>query len=69
MTTRHTAPKSSRSVPASALKKDNRLDISDFSIGDKITHDQYGLGTVVDTQDKGRNSIITVDFGLTASNA
>ncbi|WEV73080.1 UvrD-helicase domain-containing protein [Bifidobacterium sp. ESL0790] len=63
VTTRHTAPKSSRSVPASALKKDNRLDISDFSIGDKITHDQYGLGTVVDTQDKGRNSIITVDFG------
>lgn len=64
VTTRHTAPKSaSRSVPASALKKDNKLDISDFNIGDKITHDQYGLGTVVDTQDKGRNSIITVDFG------
>ncbi|WEV42554.1 UvrD-helicase domain-containing protein [Bifidobacterium sp. ESL0682] len=64
VTTRRTAPKSaSRSVPASALKKDNKLDISDFNIGDKITHDQYGLGTVVDTQDKGRNSIITVDFG------
>lgn len=65
VTTRRTAPKASasRSVPASSLKKDNKLDISDFSIGDKITHDQYGLGTVVDTQDKGRNSIITVDFG------
>ena len=24
---------------------------------------KYGLGTVVDTQDKGRNSVITVDFG------
>ncbi|MDF7665163.1 UvrD-helicase domain-containing protein [Bifidobacterium sp. ESL0745] len=64
VTTRHTSPKSaSRAVPASSLKKDNKLDISDFKIGDKITHDQYGLGTVVDTQDKGRNSIITVDFG------
>ncbi|WP_280925247.1 UvrD-helicase domain-containing protein [Bifidobacterium sp. ESL0763] len=64
VTTRRTAPKSSsRSVPASSLKKDNKLSIADFAIGDKITHDQYGLGTVVDTQDKGRNSIITVDFG------
>ncbi|WP_137656043.1 UvrD-helicase domain-containing protein [Bifidobacterium moukalabense] len=66
VTTRHTKPKAldkPKTAPASALSKDNNLDISDFHIGDRITHDQYGLGTIVDTQDKGRNSIITVDFG------
>ena len=66
VTTRHTQPKAldkPRTTPASALSKDNNLNIEDFHIGDKITHDQYGLGTIVDTQDKGRNSVITVDFG------
>jgi DNA helicase II / ATP-dependent DNA helicase PcrA len=66
VTTRHTKPKAldkPKTAPASALSKDNNLDIADFHIGDRITHDQYGLGTIVDTQDKGRNSVITVDFG------
>ena len=66
VTTRHTKPKAldkPRATPASALSKDNNLNIEDFHIGDKITHDQYGLGTIVDTQDKGRNSVIIVDFG------
>ena len=65
VTTRRTAPKSSLSSakPASSLSKDNNLNIADFHAGDKVTHDQYGLGTVVDAQDKGRNSVITVDFG------
>ena len=39
------------------------MNIADFKVGDKITHDKYGLGTVLETQDKGRNSVITVDFG------
>ncbi|KAB7791225.1 ATP-dependent helicase [Bifidobacterium leontopitheci] len=67
VTTRHTSPKSTGSkgsaVPASSLAKDNKLDIADFHAGDLITHDQYGLGTVLETQDKGRNSVITVNFG------
>ena len=46
-----------------ALKKDNGLNISDFAVGDHITHDQYGLGKVVELQDRGRNSVITIDFG------
>lgn len=49
--------------PASSIDKDNHLNIADFQRGDKVTHDKFGLGTVVDTQDKGKNSIITVDFG------
>ncbi len=48
---------------SSVVDKDNNLNIQDFQVGDKITHDTYGLGTVIATQDKGRNSIITVDFG------
>lgn len=64
VTTRRIAPSSSaKAVPASAVRKDNHLQIADFQIGDKISHDQYGLGTILDTQDKGRNSVITVDFG------
>lgn len=51
------------SSSSSSLNRDNQLNIQDFKAGDKITHDQYGLGTIISTQDKGRNSIITVDFG------
>lgn len=63
MTTRRVAPKTNGGVPASSLNKDNQLNIADFHVGDRITHDQYGLGKVIDAQDKGRNSVITVDFG------
>lgn len=66
VTTRRTAPKSDSTgsaVPSSKLAKDNGLNIADFAVGDMISHDQYGLGKVTDAQDKGRNSVITVDFG------
>lgn len=66
MTTRHTSAVSHKKSAASGTSqvgKDNGLNISDFKVGDKITHDKYGLGTVLETQDKGRNSVITVDFG------
>ncbi|KAB8293564.1 UvrD-helicase domain-containing protein [Bifidobacterium avesanii] len=62
VTTRRVSPKSA-AQPSSSLTKDNQLNIADFAVGDKVLHDQYGLGTVQDTQDKGRNSVITVDFG------
>ena len=64
VSTRHVTPKSAgSSVAVPALKKDNGLNISDFAVGDHITHDQYGLGKVVELQDRGRNSVITIDFG------
>ncbi|PJM77361.1 ATP-dependent helicase [Bifidobacterium felsineum] len=59
VTTRHTTPKTS----AAAVKKDNGLNAADFAIGDKVVHDKFGLGTVLDIQDKGIKSVITVDFG------
>ena len=65
MTTRRIAPSAaSKSKPnAGSATGGNGLSISDFQIGDRITHDKFGLGTVVDLQDKGPKSVITVDFG------
>ncbi|WP_029678545.1 UvrD-helicase domain-containing protein [Bifidobacterium sp. 7101] len=64
-TRRSTASSSSSAHPgkASAQPKSNGLSIQDFSLGDRVAHDQYGLGKVVDIQDKGHNSVLTVDFG------
>lgn len=64
VTTRRDKPKDlTKSALASSLDGNNGLSISDFQIGDRITHDHYGLGKVIETQDKGANSVITVDFG------
>lgn len=65
VTTRRIAPSAvSKSKPnAGSAASGNGLSISDFQIGDRITHDKFGLGTVVDLQDKGPKSVITVDFG------
>lgn len=64
VTTRHTSTKSSGNIkPVSSVKKDNGLSITDFAIGDMISHDAFGLGKVTDLEDRGRNSVITVDFG------
>lgn len=66
VTTRRIAPSSgmkSQTTRAGSAASGNGLTIADFQIGDKITHDKFGLGTVVDLQDKGPKSVITVDFG------
>ena len=65
VTTRRIAPSAaSKSKPnTGSAAGGNGLSISDFRIGDRITHDKFGLGTVVDLQDKGPKSVITVDFG------
>ncbi|PXY87919.1 UvrD-helicase domain-containing protein [Bifidobacterium asteroides] len=66
VTTRRSTASSSSSAHAgraSAQPKSNGLSIQDFSLGDRVAHDQYGLGKVVDIQDKGHNSVLTVDFG------
>lgn len=66
VTTRHSTASSSSSAHtgrASGQLKSNGLSIQDFSLGDRVAHDQYGLGKVVDIQDKGHNSVLTVDFG------
>jgi DNA helicase-2/ATP-dependent DNA helicase PcrA len=63
---KHTAV-TTRRVPAkkasAQVPPPQEHQIADFSVGDRVSHDRYGLGTVVELQDKGRNSVITVDFG------
>ena len=60
VTTRRTAP---RATPAAPLPRDNGLTVADLAVGDKVTHDKFGLGTVVDLEDRGIKSVVTVDFG------
>ncbi|QDB80153.1 DNA helicase PcrA [Georgenia sp. 311] len=38
-------------------------DIPGFDIGDKVTHDSYGLGTVVGLEGSGSSAVAQVDFG------
>lgn len=54
---------SSRSTSGSPDGGRKGLSIDDFAVGDRVAHDQYGLGRVVEIQDKGHNSVLTVDFG------
>ena len=35
----------------------------DLAIGDKVTHDSYGLGTVVGVEGSGQNAVAKIDFG------
>ncbi|MNU08735.1 ATP-dependent DNA helicase UvrD1 [compost metagenome] len=34
-----------------------------LAIGDRVTHDSYGLGTVVALEGAGPNAVAKVDFG------
>ncbi|GAA2243655.1 DNA helicase PcrA [Rarobacter faecitabidus] len=34
-----------------------------LTVGDKVTHDKFGLGTVVGLEGSGRNAVARVDFG------
>jgi DNA helicase-2/ATP-dependent DNA helicase PcrA len=37
--------------------------VPDLTIGDRVTHDTYGLGTVIATEGAGPNAVVKVDFG------
>ena len=68
VTTRRVKPKTkpvdlTKSSQASQTDNRSGLSISDVHVGDRITHDHFGMGTVIEIQDKGANSVITVDFG------
>ena len=68
VTTRRVKPKTkpvdlTKSSRASQADNRSGLSISDVHVGDRLTHDHFGMGTVIETQDKGANSVITVDFG------
>lgn len=35
----------------------------DLAVGDRVTHDKFGLGTVLAVAGTGNNAQVTVDFG------
>jgi DNA helicase-2/ATP-dependent DNA helicase PcrA len=40
-----------------------RADVPSLDLGDKVTHDSYGLGTVVALEGAGHNAVAKIDFG------
>ncbi|MFR0557762.1 ATP-dependent helicase [Pseudoscardovia radai] len=62
-TRRVAATHSASSSHASSSAPRNSLTPQDLAAGDLVTHDKYGLGTVVAMEDKGENSVVTIDFG------
>ncbi|MDM7831937.1 DNA helicase PcrA [Cellulomonas edaphi] len=42
-------------------------DLPQLAIGDRVTHDAYGLGTVVALEGAGPNAVVKVDFGSEGS--
>lgn len=58
--TRSTVPPSP-SFGSGSAKADE--DIPSLQVGDRVTHDTYGLGTVVVVEGAGRNAVAKIDFG------
>jgi len=54
LSTRNVPP----SPPGGAASGDH-----DLEVGDRVTHDQHGLGTVVALEGTGKNAVAKVDFG------
>jgi len=52
----------SRTVPPSPPGSAASGDVG-FEVGDRVTHDKFGLGTVVAMEGSGRNTVAKVDFG------
>jgi DNA helicase-2/ATP-dependent DNA helicase PcrA len=40
-----------------------RAEVPSLVVGDRVTHDSYGLGTVVAIEGSGQNAVAKVDFG------
>lgn len=50
------------SARANSTAAQAHVTIKDLAIGDLITHDSFGLGTVTQLEDRGVKSIVTVNF-------
>ncbi|SNS56204.1 DNA helicase-2 / ATP-dependent DNA helicase PcrA [Micrococcales bacterium KH10] len=48
---------------AAAQRASSDAPIPNLAVGDRITHDKFGLGTVVGVEGTGRNTVARVDFG------
>ena len=34
-----------------------------LAVGDRVSHDKYGLGTVVESEGTGQRAMVLIDFG------
>ncbi|MER5602945.1 DNA helicase PcrA [Streptomyces sp. NPDC002265] len=48
-----------------ATRRTSEKPVVSLSVGDRVTHDQFGLGTVVGVKGTGANAEATIDFGDT----
>ncbi|MFF6782027.1 DNA helicase PcrA [Streptomyces sp. NPDC012510] len=48
-----------------ATRRSNEKPVVSLAVGDRVTHDQFGLGTVVGVKGTGANAEATIDFGDT----
>ncbi|MEV3860459.1 DNA helicase PcrA [Streptomyces sp. NPDC050095] len=53
----------SRTTPAFATRRATEKPVVSLAVGDRVTHDQFGLGTVVGVSGSGGNAEATIDFG------
>ncbi|MFO6452778.1 MULTISPECIES: DNA helicase PcrA [unclassified Aeromicrobium] len=51
------------STVAARSRKKSTGEVVSLSPGDRVTHDSFGLGTVVTVEGTGQNSVASVDFG------
>ncbi|MEU6847978.1 DNA helicase PcrA [Streptomyces sp. NPDC046716] len=55
--------RSRSSTPAFATRRASEKPVVSLAVGDRVTHDQFGLGTVVGVTGSGSNAEATIDFG------
>ncbi|MGB3684871.1 MAG: ATP-dependent DNA helicase PcrA, partial [Ornithinimicrobium sp.] len=51
--------------PRGSSRPANAPHVSSLSVGDRVTHDSFGLGTVARVEGSGDNTMAHVDFGET----
>jgi DNA helicase-2/ATP-dependent DNA helicase PcrA len=46
-----------------ATRRAQEKPVVSLAVGDRVTHDQFGLGTVIAVKGSGGNAEATIDFG------
>ncbi len=62
-TRRTTASFGSRTAAADASAKGKRREVPSLAPGDRVTHDSFGLGSVVTVEGAGDRAVASIDFG------
>ncbi|MGD9483379.1 DNA helicase PcrA [Streptomyces sp. TRM70308] len=57
------APRRGGGAGGFATRRVQERPVVSLAVGDRVTHDQFGLGTVVAVQDSGEKAQATIDFG------